>query len=190
LVVGGTETRALDRILRQEDRLRAVHSAGLLNARPDPALDRVTRMAARALACPIALLSFFDEARKLVKSSYGLKQPWPPGLSSGIAGSRTAELLLSGKVLAISEIQDHVPVRDDVVARHYGGVAYVGTPILAHNGLVLGALELWCRVGRLWSAFELDTLRDHASCILSEIELASLRRAGVASLAEAAPPGG
>src|SRR5688500_5266649 len=54
------------------DRLRALRATGLLEAESVHALDRLTRLAARMLAAPTALVSLVGEDRQRFASAYGL----------------------------------------------------------------------------------------------------------------------
>ncbi|MES1260240.1 MAG: GAF domain-containing protein, partial [Acidobacteriota bacterium] len=56
----------------EEERLRAVRGLEILDTPPEPAFDRLTRLAARLLKAPMALLSLVEENRQWFKSRVGL----------------------------------------------------------------------------------------------------------------------
>lgn len=57
----------------EQVRLRLLRALNLLDTEPEPEFDRITRLLARALDVPIALVSLIDEHRQWFKSSYGLE---------------------------------------------------------------------------------------------------------------------
>ena len=63
-------------IIRSPARLAALHQLGLLDTPAAPSFDRLTRLAARVLHAPIALVSLVVEERQFFKSAVGLQEPW------------------------------------------------------------------------------------------------------------------
>ncbi len=57
----------------ENQRLLAVRQLCMLDTPPDLTFDRVTRLAARILRVPIALVSLVDESRVWFKSRVGLQ---------------------------------------------------------------------------------------------------------------------
>ncbi|HEV2149083.1 MAG TPA: hypothetical protein VGR37_16875, partial [Longimicrobiaceae bacterium] len=49
-----------------------LRGTGLLDAPPEEAFDRITRLAARVLRAPVALVALLDGDRLVVKSAVGL----------------------------------------------------------------------------------------------------------------------
>jgi len=58
--------------LNEPQRLDALHGFDILDTPPEEAFDRFTRIAAKILDVPIALVSLVDEARQWFKSRHGL----------------------------------------------------------------------------------------------------------------------
>jgi GAF domain-containing protein len=56
----------------EPERLAALRRLKLLDTPPEPSFDRLTRLAAKALGVPIALISLVDEKREWFKSHFGL----------------------------------------------------------------------------------------------------------------------
>jgi diguanylate cyclase (GGDEF)-like protein/PAS domain S-box-containing protein len=63
---------AQDRLRGEERRLIELRQLGLLDTAADDSFDRITRLAARSLAVPMALVSLVDESREWFKSRIGL----------------------------------------------------------------------------------------------------------------------
>ena len=68
-----TEARAGD----EGARLGALRDVGLLDAEPDPALERLTRLAGELLGVPISLVSLVDAGRQYFAGATGLSVPFP-----------------------------------------------------------------------------------------------------------------
>ena len=58
--------------LNERQRLEALRSFEILDTQADEAFDRFTRIAAKILGTPIALVSLVDEARQWFKSAHGI----------------------------------------------------------------------------------------------------------------------
>lgn len=56
----------------EAERLATLQRYEILDSPPEPAFDRVTRVAARALEAPIALVSLVDDSRQWFKARHGL----------------------------------------------------------------------------------------------------------------------
>ena len=62
--------------LRSPERLAALAATALMDSAPEEPFDRFTRMAARLLGVPVALVSLVDDHRQFFKSAVGLPEPW------------------------------------------------------------------------------------------------------------------
>ncbi|HEY8582976.1 MAG TPA: hypothetical protein VIL49_08505, partial [Capillimicrobium sp.] len=67
----GTQVRTGD----EGARLGALRDVGLLDAAPDPALERLTRIAGELLGVPISLVSLVDVQRQYFAGATGLSAP-------------------------------------------------------------------------------------------------------------------
>src|SRR5262249_43392939 len=57
-------------------RLAALRRLALLDRPAEPSFDRLTRMAARVLRAPVALVSLVDSQRQFFASCVGVAEPW------------------------------------------------------------------------------------------------------------------
>lgn len=62
--------------VQSERRLAALRDLRILDTPPEEAFDRFTRLAARLLGVPVALVSLVDRDRQFIKSQIGLPEPW------------------------------------------------------------------------------------------------------------------
>jgi signal transduction histidine kinase len=164
-------------------RLRAMQQAGLLDAPPEDAFDRLTRLAARSLGVPISLVSLVDANRQFFKSSIGLPEPVAAARQTPLSHSFCKHVVLSGEPLVVSDARLH-PVLKDNPAIGMGVVAYAGYPLATQDGLVLGSFCAIDSSPREWTAEQLEILHDLTSAAMTEIELRrsnyELRRANQA----------
>jgi PAS domain S-box-containing protein len=145
-------------------RLESLHATGLLQASGVPSLDRLTRLARRAVGVPAAMVSLVDADRQVFVSS------------SGQAGARDSALSHS---LCRTVVDNDAPLvvtggREPPRVAGEGGpdrvVAYVGHPLRTPDGQVLGSFCVVDHTPRQWSAEDLATVADLAGA--AEVELA------------------
>ena len=118
------------------ERLAALHRLELLDTPPEPAFDRLTRLAATALGVPIALISLVDEKREWFKSRFGLSLREISRNDSLCAHAIVADdMLVVGDATQDQRFCDSPLVVGDPHVRFYAGV-----PLRMADGLALGTL--------------------------------------------------
>jgi two-component system sensor histidine kinase VicK len=144
----------------------------LLRAAPDPAIDAITQLAARACNSPIAAVAFPGIDRVWLYSRYGIHLSELPLTSSPVEATVLRDVP--------HEIQD---------ARHHpafapGGIflggrafrSYAGVPIVTPTGVRIGALFVLDLPARKLNSFQLSALGVLAHQVMTCIELNSLVR--------------
>jgi hypothetical protein len=63
-------------IVHNLNRLAALERTGLMDSPIEEPFDRLTRLAARIIKAPMALVSLVDRDRQFFKSAVGLPEPW------------------------------------------------------------------------------------------------------------------
>src|SRR6476620_11594908 len=102
-----------DRTLSDAGRLAALRRAGVMDTPPEEAFDRLTRLAAKALRVPVALVSLVDAQRQFFKSCAGsLPEPWRSQRQTPLSHSFCQHAVTSGKPLVISDAREHPLVKD------------------------------------------------------------------------------
>jgi PAS domain S-box-containing protein len=178
-----TEPAAAANPVQDPERLLALRETGLLDSPAEEAFDRLTRLAARALGAPIALLSFVDAERQFFKSAVGLpdhlatarQMPLTQSLCKHVV--RTGEPLLLGDISAedVCVLADGLPLTSDERALTTLNVrAYAGVPLTSADGHTLGSLCVLDSRPRDWTDDEVALLNDLAAAARSEL---ALRRA-------------
>ncbi len=157
--------------LRDPERLAALQQLALMGSPPDPAFDRLTRLAATVIGTPIALVSLLDSDRQFFKSSFGLPEPYRSQRQTSLSYSFCKHVVATGQTLAIEDAREHPLTRDNRAVIEYGLIAYLGVPLVTDAGHVLGALCVLDTVPRNWSQAEIEILTDLATSVMSEIKL-------------------
>jgi PAS domain S-box-containing protein len=144
---------------------------GLVDTPVDEGFDRLTRMAARLVGAPIALITVIAEDRQFFKSATGLAEPWASRRGSPLSHSFCRHVVSSAEPLAVEDARRHPLLRANPAVRDFGWIAYAGVPLVTTQGEVLGALSVIDTMPRLWSERDVSLLTDLGACAVSEIEL-------------------
>lgn len=164
--------REVRRALADARRLAALGAAGLLDAVPEVRFDDLTRLTARALGVPVSLVSLVDDHRQYFKSKFGvLPQPWDTLRESDLDHSFCKHVVADERPLVINDAHAVPALAGNLAISDLGVTAYLGVPIRAPGGEVLGSLCAIDSAPRVWSAREIAFLSDLARIVAREIEL-------------------
>jgi two-component system cell cycle sensor histidine kinase/response regulator CckA len=166
-------------LLSRPDRLDALRHTALLDTPPEEGFDRLTRMAARLLGTPVALISLVAEDRQFFKSAIGLPEPWASRRGAPLSFSFCAQVVSTGEQLVVEDARKHPLLRHSTAIRELGWVAYAGVPLVTRDGQTVGSFSVVDKMPRLWSERDIALMKDLAASVVSEIELRreiSLRR--------------
>lgn len=158
-------------VLRDPARLGALARTGLLDAPPDPALDRLTSMAARVLNAPVALVSLVDADRQFFASCLGLPEPWASERETPLTHSFCQHPVTSREPLLVSDAREDPRVADNLAIRDLGVIAYAGFPLIDRGGQALGSLCVIDHKPRTWTSDQIDLLGDIAASVVTELAL-------------------
>jgi len=162
LMASATEAgEDLSRAVEEGERLAALDRIGLCDTPAAESFDRVTRLAAKALDVPIALVSLVAETRQWFKAKVGLEVTETSrqvSFCSHAVVGRTP--LIVPDALLDARFADNPLVTGEPRIR-----AYAGIPLNTTDGHAIGTLCVIDRRPRAWSAAEIATLTDHAAII-------------------------
>ncbi|NAZ87177.1 diguanylate cyclase [Kineococcus sp. T90] len=160
--------------LAEAERLAAVRDA-VRAGEGGGELQRLVRMAARALHVPVAVVSWIDADREVVQAAVGLSEPWASSRSVPLTHSLCAEVVhLDGPVVLFDARADPVYRRHPAVAE-MGVGAYAGYP-LRHGEHTLGAFCAVDFAPRRWSVEDLLLLEDLAAVVSAQLALRATAR--------------
>jgi two-component system, cell cycle sensor histidine kinase and response regulator CckA len=166
--ISGLMTHSL---LTRPDRLAALRQTALLDTPPEEGFDRLTRMAARLLGAPTALVSLVTDERQFFKSAIGLPEPWASSRTAPISFSFCSTVVGTGEPLVVEDARRHPLLRHSPAIRELGWVSYAGVPLVTRDGFVVGSFCVVDRMPRLWSERDIALLQDIAASAVTEIEL-------------------
>jgi PAS domain S-box-containing protein len=145
-----------------------VSATTLADAPTDSALERLTRLAARLLDAPLAIVSLADGAHHVVAASY--TRPDHPHLDDVPRRAQTfcRDVVRQGRPLIVHPDDRRSRVGD---AGDQHTLTFAGVPLRATDGEILGTLCVASDAARRWSDAELETLADLAAAASAEVEL-------------------
>ena len=123
-----------------------------------PVLDRLTRLAARALRAPAAQIRLFEGSARHVASSHGLPDadgPLP----------LTRHVVDSGRTMVVRDLRQGDPSGEEPTSFDPGVVAYLGTPVRTREGRVGGVLAVFDTCPREWSEADIEAIGELAATV-------------------------
>ena len=158
--------------MNEQQRLETVRRYQILDTPSDGAFDRITAIASRLLAAPIAIVSIVDESRIWFKSRHGLAAaqiPREPGLCASC-------VMQDGPWIVSDARRDVRVLANSLVAGELGLQFYLGIPLRTGDGFNLGTLGVLDFVPRQPTETEIANLQDLAAVVMDELELQLLSR--------------
>lgn len=154
-------------------RAAAVRATRLLEIGPEPAFDRLCRLAATILDAPLAYRTVVDDVRSFLKGAPdSAALCGPDGTFSAPARETACQLVVdSGQEVVSSDTAADPRLRDLVRIKAFGARAWPGVPVLDPDGYVLGNM---CAIDfhvREWTAADLDAMRTLAAAANDAIGL-------------------
>jgi GAF domain-containing protein len=150
----------------ESERLQALREYNLLDADPDPEFDRITALAVRLFAVPVAIITVVHEHRVLLKSRQGVavaEVDRRRGL--GRPGGLHDETLVIEDVLTDPRTADLARAADSPY-RFYAGV-----PLITPEGHNLGTLAILDEQPHAFGSDRISILEDLAAMTMHEMEL-------------------
>jgi GAF domain-containing protein len=160
-------------VLNDPVRRAALVRTGLLDGPLDEAFDRLTRIAARLLDAPVALVSLVDRDKQVFAGCVGLPDPWATDRETPLSHSFCQHAVTSREPLIIPDAREDPRVRDNLAIRDLHVIAYAGIPLIDSEGNALGSLCVIDDKPRTWTADQTELLADLASTVVSELEARS-----------------
>ncbi len=155
--------------LEDPARLAALAGAGLLDAPAQEPFDRLTRLAARIVRAPIALMTLVDCERQFCVSAVG--DPSAANRVGELSHSLCRFVVESAEALVVDDLRRHPRLQSHPALQELGVVGYAGVPVVTADGHVLGAFCVAAREPRAWSDDDVAALQDLSAAAATEIDL-------------------
>jgi diguanylate cyclase (GGDEF)-like protein len=148
-------------------RLDTLHGYGILDTPREARYDAICHAVKDALQLPYVTIGFFDESRFWLKSTIGLNINETPR-----AATVSAAVLVPGVTeLIIPDTRIDPRSKDSyLVTSDYHVWSYIGVPLTAPNGQVLGCLTCQDVVVRDYTAEDVAVLHSYAKQIIELME--------------------
>ncbi len=150
----------------EERRLASLHATALLDTAPDERFDRITRLASRLFAVPVALVTLVDRERQWFKSCVGLQIGETPRESSFCAHA----VLDRGTLVVNDALVDQRFAENPLVVTEPRIRFYAGAPLILRDGSCVGSLCVLDRRPRWFAAADIQLLEDLRDLAVNEIE--------------------
>ena len=151
----------------EANRILALHGLNILDTPPEERFDRITRLATKCFDVPVALVSLVDSDRQWFKSCQGLEVSETPRTVSFCAHA-----ILQDEVFIIPDARLDPRFADNpIVTGEPHVVFYAGVPLTTADGSKVGTLCLVDHQPRSLTPEEIETLKDLAAMVRSELQL-------------------
>ena len=158
--------------LEDPKRLDALRAYEILDTLPEPAFDRLAKLAAQICATPYAAITFIVLERTFYKSKIGFTD----GDAPGALGFCHHGILHQDLFVVPDATQDERFVSNKLVIGDAQVRFYAGMPLMTTEGHALGTLCVLDRTPRQLSKEQGDALRVLASEVVTELELRRTRK--------------
>lgn len=152
------------------ERLAALRRLKILDTPPEESLDRLTRIAAKMVGAPVALLTLIDSHRQYFKSAYGLPEPFNTTRETPLTYSFCRHVVEDSAPMIVPDARLDPRLKDNPAIEVVGVLAYAGMPLYAPNGEPLGSFCVMDTHPREWKAEQLSILKDLAAAVMAELE--------------------
>lgn len=144
--------------LMDDARLRDVTAAMVAALPAQEEFDNLTKVAARAVNVPVSLVSLVDSDRQCFVGRAGIREPWATTRVTPLSHSFCQHVLDSEGPLVIEDSRNHPLVQGNLGITELDVIAYLGVPLRAQGGAVLGSLCAIDVEPRSWSEHDIELL--------------------------------
>jgi GAF domain-containing protein len=151
----------------EAERLRTLRAYKILDTKPEERFDELTRLAALICGVPISLISLIDTDRQWFKSKFGLDlQETPRAQAFCTHAIMQPELFVVPDASKDERFANNPLVTGDLHIRFY-----VGEPLAARDGHVLGTLCAMDREPHTLTEAQKEALRIVGQLVIANFEL-------------------
>ncbi len=161
--------------LVEQERIKTLKKYNILDTPPDGSFDRITKLAAKLLNVPIAIVTLVDTDRIWFKSRYGLDVQ-QIGRDPGLCASA----ILSDDLYEVDDaLTDPRTLVNPLVASGFGLRFYAAVPLKVKDGHNLGTLCVLDKQPRHLSDNQKETLQYLADILIDQLELRLAARTAI-----------
>ena len=157
---------AVAEAVRDERRLGALRKQNILDTEPEPAFDRIARLAADILDTESAIVNFIGEDRQWFKSAVGFEEK-----ETSLDDSLCVYTLEKGETMVIEDAAEDDRCKSNPIVTERGVRFYAGVPLRTEEGHQIGTLCVLDTEPRAPTDAELRQLSDLAAIVEDELRL-------------------
>jgi EAL domain-containing protein (putative c-di-GMP-specific phosphodiesterase class I) len=157
---------------KEDARLSALASTGILDSEPEPSFDAITRLTAEYFKADTVLLGFADESRVWIKSYWG-----EPVRELPRERSVFEMVLADDGPVVVPDVTKHPDFAGGrLTIRRLEVASFASAPVRSGDGKILGALTVFgCQPRRGMAVVELHMLESLADIVATQLELRRMR---------------
>ena len=145
-------------------RLDALRRTGLLGAEPSESFEELTRLVSASLGVPVSLVSLVDEDRQVFAGRTGTdltETPLSHSFCQHVANER--------RPMVVDDARTAPRLADNPAVGAMDVIAYLGVPVAAPDGHVIGALCAIDHTPHAWTEDDLRLLSSLAEAVTAEV---------------------
>lgn len=154
-----------------EQRLAAIDRTGMVDGPPDAAFDRGARLAAALLGTTVTHTTLVMDDRQFYPSNVGLPEPVASARETTLAYSFCKHVVDDEAPLAFEDVREVERLRDNLAIAEFKVQTYLGVPLRAPDGTVIGTVCALDFTTRQWTEEEIGLLEDVADMLRTELTL-------------------
>jgi len=156
----------------EAERLAALRRYEILDTPPEPAFDRIVRLASYLFGAPMSLVSLIDESRQWFKARQGIDTPQTPR-----SMAFCAHAILGDDVLVVTDARADRRFADNPLVTGEPNIRfYAGAPLRTPEGRRLGTLCVMDRRPRTLDDEKRALLADLSALVVDALELRRVNR--------------
>lgn len=154
---------------RVAGRVAALRRTELLDSEPSEAFDTLTRLVSDSLGVPVSLISLVDADRQFFKSHVGLGGDVADARQTPLTHSFCQHVANERRPLVVADARRSELLADNLAIRDLDVVAYLGVPVAAPDGHVIGALCAIDHEPHDWTEDDVRVLSSLAEVVTAEV---------------------
>lgn len=166
-----TRDQATDMPTRPSDRLSELAALRLGEKIDDPVIQAIVDRAADDLHLPLAAISIVLDSAQYFIASHGMSGWLGIARGSPVEWAFCRHAVASREPFVVEDAGNHPVVRDNPLVQIDGIRCYLGMPLITSKDQAIGTLCVLGVQTRSFSPTDLDTLRELAARVMSELEM-------------------
>jgi GAF domain-containing protein len=163
-------------VVHRPSRLQALATLQANAESAADALDRITRIACRALDVPVAIVNLIGADQQTFLGCGSLPEPWQSMKEMPLDAGWCPFALDVDRAYAFADARAEPELADNPAAQRIGVVAYAGVPLRTAQGEPVGTLCALDYEPHAWTEDELELMTDLAASAVAELQLLGASR--------------